>query len=62
MPQIQNNSGIEMIREISRIKDISKTDFDSAQTLALEFSQKLLDDPDLASSIYAREEWIFDRT
>ena len=49
------NSEKEIIQEIRRIKDTTKTDADSAQMLALDFSQKLLADPNLASSIYDNE-------
>jgi len=45
-----NNSGKEITREFNRIIDIAKTDIDSANALAIEFSQKLLDDPTFASS------------
>ena len=51
----KNNTEREITREIKRIKDIAETDFDSAGTLALEISQKLLGDPDLANSIIDKD-------
>ena len=51
----KDNFEKEITREINRIKEIGKTDLDSATSLALELSQKLIVDPDLANSISDRD-------
>ena len=50
-----NKSEMEMSGEISRIKGIAQTDLGSANALALEFSEKILGDPDFANSIYDKD-------
>ena len=50
-----NLYGIELIHEISRIKNIAQTDFDSAITIAHEFSRKLLSAHDIGSLIFNRD-------
>ncbi len=50
-----NNHGNEICEEFKRVKDIAKTDTDSAIALAHEFSKKLLDDPDPALSLFDKD-------
>ena len=50
-----NSNKTELSKEVIRIKNIAKTDINSAITLALNFSQKLLNNPDLSRSIFTYE-------
>ena len=50
-----NLHGIQLIHEISRIKSIAQTDFDSAITLAHEFYRKLLSAHDIGVLIFNRD-------